>query len=254
MSYVKNTALGIIIVLLCVIFQIAHADFFVPSGIIVAEENDLQRDTAIEIAIKTAVHNYGVDEEEIKNATITTYFVQADIDGRMEHVWMVKFCGGFFSIINVNILSPEGQILDATNSVSLKEATDSWVKKKGQDYFWSIEDKELFFNMYSGTGIGDVISLPSEEDIPQDSALGLAKKHIAENTNLDVNAIDSLVVSTTFWRTTDSPSADHWSFCFHDPDALDSGEESRLYQIDILSQDGSVIQFNNIVEDGMGNG
>ena len=254
MSYIKYSTPVIVIGLLCMILQIAYADFVVPAGIIIPEANDLSRETAIDIAIKTATDNLEVDEEEVKNSTITTYFVQADIDGQMERVWMVKFSDGFFSIIHISILSPSGQVLDATNAVSLKEATDSWVKEKGQDYFWSIEDKELFFTMYSSLGVGDIISLPSEDDISQESALTLAKEHIAQNTELDLTAIDALVVSTTFWKTADVPSVDHWSFFFHDSGALDRGEESRLYQIDILAQDGSVIQFHNIAEDGMGNG
>ena len=254
MSKVKYSILWVSTVILCLVFQIAFADFFVPTSIIAIEKNDLPRDSAIDIAIETAISTFAVDEEEIRNTTTNSYLVQADIDGQIKHVWMVRLAGGFFSPIYVNILSPTGQILDASNTVSLREATESWVREKGQDYFWSIEDKELFFSMYSGMDIGYIISLPSEEDISQDSALAFAKEYVAQNTKLDINTINGFPVSSTFWKTTDVSSANHWSFVFHDKNSLDRGEESRLYQIDIHSQDGSVLQFHNIVEDGIGNG
>lgn len=192
-----------------------------------------------------------VEGEEL--ATHSTFVTLKRASSETTSAWVVSF---FVKDLNafagyVTVESPSGQVIDTAFDYLL-QVTAMWEKTKGEDFFWSIEDKYLFQQLFTMPGSGLRRVLPDVNDISQEQATtiaitavakqyGVSKSSLRQDYQIDCN-LDLQRKGDHYERT--------WCIIFRHYDE-NAKKYPQDYRVDILSIDGSILL---IEESGSGLG
>lgn len=181
--------------------------------------------------------------------------MEAERDGALLRVWVISFTDGLTPEYTAFIQSPDGTVLEAQNG-SRDYYTQQWTDSKGSQRFWSLADREMYFQLFDRLiEAPPNSSLPGEDDVPQDEALALAKTYVLSETEQDPDTLDDLLVGTYFFRYDDPSKGDaEWVFQFWDADWDSGGRDYTLYQVTVSAADGALMGLFDIVKDGPGLG
>jgi hypothetical protein len=109
----------------------------------------------------------------------------------------------------------------------------------GSRELWTLEQKAQLDRLMLEAGFWDRHrSLPTEEDMPQEAALAIAKQAVLQEGSMDEQMLESFAVYTDFWTFTDESIPSMWDFLLHSPENLN---EYGSYRVQINSPSGEIV-------------
>lgn len=236
---------------LVLISAAAVAAVRVPVAYAAPDAQDMTEQAAIEAARAAVAEAFDVTEEAL--ASRHTYGTLVQADG--EKVWVVSFEGPLWAEYAAVIRATDGEALDVRDEDAARYYRRQWEAELGPAGRWTIEEKEIFWRMFE-RGLIETHHpmLPDETVIPQAEALALAKAHIAEETDVEPDALDTMLVAAFYEASQLADVETEWAFQLWDPDYLEKEIDYPLYQVILAAEDGRVLMFSDQVTDGPGAG
>lgn len=218
------------------------------SAVAIAEELFLQQTDVIKPSSASTFDFPKLEVEGKPFSTHSTFVTLKEHNSEAASAWVVSF---FVKDLNafvgyVTVESPSGEIID-TGFDYLPQITAMWEKAKGKSFFWSVEDKYVFQQLFTMPDSGLRRVLPDASDISQEEAgaiaisavakqYGVSESSLRQDYQMDFN-LDLQPNGDSFDRT--------WRVIFRHYD-VDTQNYPQDYCVRILSTDGSVL----LTEDG----
>lgn len=249
-------------VAVCGLPALAEGDPFMEAAVLVPGDGDMPFADALAIARAAYAEAMGEAYQDLYEDQMTACFVSVERDGETQRMWRIALCNGgrdMSTVCAVMVLSPSGDVagIEQYDWYARREA---WEAEKGPYPTWTVEDKSLFYEVYSRMS-GDLYAdaVPQAHDMTGEEAVAAAKKVLVEEKNADPEELETLMMGVIFQKklhdnAEDFYQKDFWAVTFvvENPDRPTGYEE--VYQANIASPDGEVYLLYNMHEDGRGNG
>ena len=222
-------------------------------AVAIAEELFLQQRDVIQ---PDSASTFDFPKLEVENREFTTHSTFVTLkkqNSETTSAWVVSF---FVKDLNAfagyaAVESPSGEIID-TGFDYLLQITARWEKEKGARFFWSLDDKYVFQQLFTMPSSGLRLTLPDANDLSEEEAGSIAISAVAKRYGVSESRLHQdyqMDYNLELQRNGDSFDRT-WRVIFRHYDK-DSQGYPQAYCVQILSTDGSVLL---IEESGSGLG
>lgn len=235
----------------------AESDPYRAAVITVPESGDMTLDDALVIA-KEAIST-AAGEAFVSHHGMTASFLTIALQGETQRAWHIVLCNGVRNEVDAyaaTVLSPSGEVA-GVDRFFWHDRRAAWEADMGPYPLWTIEDKALFYALYTGTaddGYGN--GVPQANDLTAEAAVEIARAALIADKHADAEEMETLMLSTWFQVSLaeGSEAADYWCVLYVKENPEAPGGYDTIYQANVTSPDGAVEMLYSLHEDGPGNG
>lgn len=223
----------------------ARDDLAEQSAVAIAKELFLQQTDVIQPSSSFA-STFDFPKLEVEDRELTTHSTFVTLKKRNSETvsaWVVSF---FVKDLNafagyITVESPSGEIIDTGFDYLLK-ITAMWEKEKGKNFFWDIEDKYVFQQLFTMPDSGLRCVLPDANDISEEDANTIAISAVAKQYGISESSLrQDYQMDYNLYLQRNGDSFDRtWQVIFRHYDE-DTQNYPQDYCVQILSTDGSVL-------------
>lgn len=207
---------------------------------------DITEVEALEIARPIWIKNVGTADNWDEYIEFVTEFLHMEGEnGETRHVWALRL---------YNRMGMESclVLLDAQTQEVIREEVFLWYEldaafaaEDNARWFWSLEDKALYYRLYVRTDMEMVYEgLPGPEHVTQERAMATALEALEEYAGMTEEKLAALRLDTTFYVypiKQHDYEKDSWVFAWR-PLLPDKGWNYKiLYQVTVNANDGSLV-------------